>query len=59
LSYKAFPQLVKGKIKSSNGWFLGEEEPEYIERKGEVRGPMSKENGDKHSGGKYVGRRLV
>jgi hypothetical protein len=59
LSYKAFHQLVKGKIKSSNGWFLGEEEPEYVERNGEVRGPMSKENRDKHSSGKYLGIRLV
>jgi hypothetical protein len=59
LSYKAFHQLIKGKIKSSGGWFVGEKEPEYVERKGEVRGPMSKENRDKRSNGKYLGRRLV
>ncbi len=59
LSYKAFNQLVKGKIKSSGGWFLGTEKPEYVERKGEKRKPMTQENREKHSNGKYEGRVLV
>lgn len=59
LSYKAFNQLVKGKIKSSGGWFMGEVEPEYNSQKGEVRKPLSKEHRDKISGGKYVGIKLI
>ena len=35
LSYKSFHQLVKGKIKSSGGWFLGTEKPAYVSQKGQ------------------------
>lgn len=59
LSYKAFNQLVKGKIKSSGGWFLGESEPEYVSQKGQVRKPLSKEHKEKIAGNKYVGTKLV
>lgn len=59
LSYKAFHQLVKGKLKSSGGWFVGEQEPEYTSKKGQVRKPLSKEHKEKISGGKYVGLKLV
>lgn len=58
-SYTAFNQLVHGKIKSSNGWYLGTEPPEYVERKGEKRKPLSKEHRDKLANGKYHGRILV
>src|SRR5690606_869675 len=43
LSYKSFHLMLKGKTKSSSGWFLGTEAPIYMERKGEKRKPMSKE----------------
>jgi len=59
LSYKAFHQLVKGKIKSSGGWFIGETEPEYISQKGQVRKPLSKEHREKIAGGRYMGIKLV
>ena len=59
LSYKAFHQLVKGKLKSSGGWFIGEQEPEYTSQKGQVRKPLSREHREKISGGKYVGLKLV
>jgi len=59
LSYKAFHQLVKGKLKSSGGWFVGEQEPEYTSQKGQVRKALSKEHREKISGGKYVGLKLV
>ena len=59
LSYKAFHQLVRGKIKSSGGWYLGTALPEYAERKGEKRKPLSKEHREKISGGKFVGIELI
>lgn len=55
LSYKAFHLMVQGKTKSSGGWFLGKKEPEYVERKGEKRKPLSKEHKSKIAGGKYFG----
>lgn len=59
ISYKAFHQLVKGKLKSSGGWFIGESEPEYIDQKGQVRKPLSKEHREKIASGKYAGIKLV
>lgn len=61
LSYKAFNQMVKGKIKTSNGWFLGspDQPPQFIERKGEKRKPLTKEHRSKIAGGKFQGVRLV
>lgn len=59
LSYKAFNQLVKGKIKSSGGWYLGEEKPVYVDRHGEKRKPLTPEQRNKHSSGKYAGIKLV
>jgi group I intron endonuclease len=55
ISYKAFHLMVQGKTKSSGGWFLGKEEPEYIERKGEKRKPLTEEHKSKIAGGKYSG----
>lgn len=59
LSYKAFNQLVTGKIKSSGGWYMGTVEPEYLERKGEVRSPLSAEHRAKIAGNKFKGIKLV
>lgn len=61
LSYKAFNQMVRGKIKSSNGWFLGppNQPPQFIERKGEKRKPLSEEHRLKIAGGKFQGVCLV
>ena len=59
LSYKAFHQLIKGKLKSSGGWFIGEEEPEYTSQKGQIRKPLSEEHKQKIAGGKFVGQKLV
>lgn len=59
LSYKAFHQLVKGIIKSSGGWFIGEEEPTYIDQKGQKRGPISIEHRAKLGSGKFIGKRLI
>jgi group I intron endonuclease len=59
LNYKAFHLLVKGKIKSSNGWFVGTEKPVYVERKGEKRKPLSKEHREKIAKGRFEGIVLV
>lgn len=61
LSYKAFNQMVKGKIKTSGGWFLGspDQPPQFIERKGEKRKPLSEEHRSKIAGGKFQGVCLV
>lgn len=59
LSYKAFHQLIKGKIKSSGGWIVGTEKPVYVERKGEKRKPLTKEHREKIAKGKYEGIVLV
>lgn len=59
LSYKAFNQLVNGKIKSSGGWFIGTEKPVYVEQKGQVRKPLSSEHRVKIAGGKFAGMKLV
>lgn len=59
LSYKAFHQLVKGKLKSSGGWFMEEEEPEYVSQKGQVRKTLSEEHKQKIAGGKFTGQKLI
>jgi hypothetical protein len=59
LSYKAFNQLVNGKIKSSGGWYLGTEKPVYADRKGEKRKPLSQEHRTKIAGGKFKGIELI
>ena len=59
ISYKAFHQLVKGKLKSSGGWYMGEEEPVYIDQTGQKRESLSKEHRAKIAGGKFAGRKLV
>jgi group I intron endonuclease len=59
LSYKAMHQLVRGKIKSSGGWFVGTEKPVYVERKGEKRKPLSEETKRTLGTGKYEGIVLV
>jgi group I intron endonuclease len=59
LSYKAFNQLINGKIKSSGGWFIGTEKPVYVEQKGQVRKPLSSEHRAKIAGGKFAGMKLV
>lgn len=53
LSYKAFNQLVNGKIKSSGGWYLGTEKPVYVEQKGSKRIPLTQEHRAKIAGGKF------
>jgi group I intron endonuclease len=55
-SYKAFSQLVNGKIKTSGGWFVGTEMPKFVNRKGEKRKPLTLEQRNKKSNGKYEGR---
>jgi len=59
LSYKSFNQLIKGKIKSSGGWFIGTEKPVYVEQKGQKRKPLSAEHRAKISGGRFAGTKLV
>lgn len=59
LSYKAFNQLVNGKIKSSGGWYLGTKKPVYADRKGEKRKPLSQEHRTKIAGGKFKGIELI
>lgn len=59
ISYKAFNQLINGKIKSSGGWFIGDTLPEYINQKGQIRKPLTKEHRDKIAGNKYSGIILV
>lgn len=44
LDYRSFHLMVNERTKSSGGWFLGTIEPEYVDRKGEVRGPLSEEH---------------
>jgi hypothetical protein len=51
--------MVRGKIKSSQGYYLGLIEPEYFVRKGEKRKPLSLEHRDKIAKGKFIGRKLV
>lgn len=52
LSYKSFNQMLNGRTKYSNGWFLGEDKPidnrRYIKRKS-----LSEEHKDKISRSKY------
>lgn len=59
ISYKAFHQLVKGKLKSSGGWYMGEEEPVYIDQTGQKRESLSKEHRAKIAGGKFAASKLV
>lgn len=55
LNYKAFHLLASGKSKSSGGWYLGTHAPEYVERKGEKRKPLTSEHRAKIAGNKYSG----
>lgn len=59
LNYKAFHLLASGKSKSSGGWYLGTDAPEYVERKGEKRKPLTLEHRAKIAGNKYCGIVLV
>ena len=59
LNYKAIHLLVKGKVKISNGWYMGTEKPVYVDRAGEKRKPMSIEQRNAKSNGKYEGKKLV
>lgn len=48
LSYKSLHQLVKGKIKSSGGWYVKETgEPLYETQKGKAKKPLTKEHKEK------------
>lgn len=58
ISYKAFHLMVKGKTKSSGGFFLGTQAPTYVSQKGEKRSPLSAEHRAKISGGRYEGVQL-
>jgi group I intron endonuclease len=49
LSYKALHMLVKGKVKTSSGWYLEGSDPAPKCRKGEKRKPMSEEMKNKKS----------
>jgi group I intron endonuclease len=59
LNYKAFHQLVTGKAKFSNGWFLGTVEPKSYSQKGQVRKPLSAEHRAKIAGNKFAGLGLT
>jgi group I intron endonuclease len=59
LSYKAMHLLVKGKVKSSQGWFFGTDKPVYINRKGEKRKLLTLEQRTAKSNGKFEGRKLI
>lgn len=58
INYKTFHQMINGKVKVSQGWFLGTSLPKYVERKGEVRKPLSPEHRSKIAGSKFVGMKL-
>jgi group I intron endonuclease len=51
ISYKALHQLVKGKIKSSGGWYLTGQKPVYESQKGQKRKPLTPEHREKISAG--------
>lgn len=54
LSYKSFNQMLNGRTKYSNGWFLGEDKP-IDKRKYTNRKPLSEEHKEKISRNKYKG----
>ena len=51
ISYKALHLLVKGKIKSSGGWYLTGQKPVYESQKGQKRKPLTLEHREKISAG--------
>jgi len=59
IDYRAFHLMVRGKTKSSSGWFLGHAEPVYTSQKGQIRKPLSKEHRAKIAGSKYKGTAFV
>jgi group I intron endonuclease len=59
IDYRAFHLMVRGKTKSSSGWFLGHTEPVYTSQKGQIRKPLSKEHRAKIAGSKYKGTAFV
>lgn len=52
VGYKAFHLMVRGKTKSSSGWYIGNSEPKYVSQKGQKRKPLSKEHRAKITGSK-------
>lgn len=61
LSYKAFHQMISGKIKTSGGWYVGtaDNRPEYVSQVGQKRKPLSAEHRNKIAGGKFRGVELL
>ena len=59
LNYKAMHLLVNGKTKVSCGYFLGTKQPIYVDRKGEKRKPLTLEQKNAKSNGKFEGKLLV
>lgn len=59
VGYKAFHLMVRGKTKSSSGWYIGNSEPKYVSQKGQKRKPLSKEHRAKITGSKYKGTVIV
>jgi len=61
LSYKAFHQMIGGKIKTSGGWYVGtaDNRPEYVSQVGQKRKPLSAEHRNKIAGGKFRGVELL
>jgi hypothetical protein len=61
LSYKAFHQMISGKIKTSGGWYIGtaDNRPEYVSQVGQKRKPLSAEHRNKIAGGKFRGVELL
>lgn len=59
LNYKAMNLLVNGKVKTSQGYFLGTEKPVYVDRTGEKRKPLTLEQRNAKSNGKFEGRKLI
>ncbi len=58
LNYKAMNLLVNGKVKISQGYYLGTTAPIYIDRKGEKRKPLSRKQRDAKASGKFEGIKL-
>lgn len=52
VDYRAFHLMVRGKTKSSSGWYIGNSEPKYVSQKGQKRKPISKEHRAKIAGSK-------
>ena len=59
LNYKAMHLLVKGKVKSSQGYFLGTKKPVYTDRTGEKRKSLTLEQRNAKSNGKFEGRKFI